>query len=110
MDAEELKILLGLTNGFFGGFDKEWTASKDSVDEIDSWLQSLMGLTQSSAELNKELDLILILVRCSYHDHGYSKRCRIEEWKEVLTIGNGNIDPFAVFGGNIRQSFGNTSG
>ncbi|RBR20334.1 uncharacterized protein FIESC28_05298 [Fusarium coffeatum] len=54
---------------------------------VTSQLDSITGLTQSSVELEDELDKLAKLVHCKYHDNGLPKKNRIETWIRVFPVG-----------------------
>lgn len=92
INAATLRTRLGLRNGRCGAMAKTGrpcgsgspAANKATVT---SQLESMINLTQSSLELEAELDKLAMLVHCKNHDNGLPKKSRIEAWTTEFAIG-----------------------
>ncbi len=94
LDASTLTTLLGLEGWKCGCPTLKKTPCTRQIaeakkDTIDTQVQSMTSLTQSSPTLEAELDKLVMLVHCYLHNRGYPKEDRIGDWTNVFPIGEG---------------------
>lgn len=90
IDIGTLKTRMKLDDWRCGGCTKEGKACRVQISEkrqlkILSLLDKILTLISSNGNLDKELQALILLVHCRYHDHGYAKEDRLELWAEVLS-------------------------
>ncbi|KAH7142748.1 T5orf172 domain-containing protein [Dactylonectria estremocensis] len=110
-NAATLRTRLGLDNGLCGGLTKSgspckrsWSLAANRVG-ITSQLELMIGLTQSSMELEAALDKLVMLVHCNYHDNGLPKKSRIEAWIMEFPVGEASTtNPAALVEKRIRRA------
>ncbi|KAF2468404.1 DUF1766-domain-containing protein [Lindgomyces ingoldianus] len=112
LDASALKRDLGLRAGKCGGLTRADAPCKSSVrsrnkDQIDSQIDSMTTLTQSSPELDTELDKLVMLVHCHWHNCNNPKWTRIKDWKAKFPIGDGK--PVESVEKRIKRALGQVS-
>jgi hypothetical protein len=62
---------------------------EENKDRIDSQIESMVNLTQSSLELESKLDKLVMLVHCHQHDCGNPKDSRMDTWTMTFDYGDG---------------------
>jgi hypothetical protein len=58
--------------------------SEERQVKICSRLEKILTLLQSSNSIDDELEALITLVHCQFHDHGYAKEERLELWANVF--------------------------
>ncbi|KAL6918485.1 hypothetical protein FSST1_009980 [Fusarium sambucinum] len=109
IDVTTLRNLLGL-KGRCGAYARktgkpcgQWSPAANKV-AVTSQLKSMTNLTQSSTDLEDQLDKLARLVHCRYHDCGELKKDRIEAWKKVFPPGEVTVtDPTILFDKQIMK-------
>ncbi|KAH7232894.1 T5orf172 domain-containing protein [Fusarium tricinctum] len=92
VDAAKLRSGLGLDDKRCGAPTKKgspcrcWSPAVNRA-AVTSKLESMIGLTQSSMELEGELDTLAKFVHCKRHESGLPKRNRIEAWIQIFPMG-----------------------
>ncbi|KAL7906753.1 T5orf172 domain-containing protein [Trichoderma velutinum] len=98
-DSAVLKSRLGLQNGRCGCLTqkkkpcKNPTPEKNRTKVLDSLIESVVALTQSSIELEDKLQNLAELVHCHHHDYGRHIEDRIEKWKSFFPTGDPDAKP-----------------
>jgi hypothetical protein len=108
MTALTLKAGLGISNDRCGCLTQKGTPCKISIleqnrDQVEIQIEVMLTFTQSSPELDKELDRLVRLVHCGFHNYGKSNKPRIKAWKETFPISDGDSKPVDSIEEQIRE-------
>ncbi|KAL7946810.1 T5orf172 domain-containing protein [Trichoderma barbatum] len=100
IDPAVLKTRLDLQDGRCGCLTKQKKPCKIITPEkngskVDSLVESMIALTQSSLELDGRLQDLAKLVHCHFHDHEKHIESRVEKW--ILIFPTGAPDAKPVF-------------
>ncbi|OCK75834.1 DUF1766-domain-containing protein [Lepidopterella palustris CBS 459.81] len=111
MNASALKTLLGVDNWRCGCPTTKEKPCRIPIpegnrDQVNSQIESMVTLTQSSPELEAKLDKLATLVNCRYHDCGGPKDSRIESWTTAFPVGD---KPVVSVEKQIRKALGHVS-
>lgn len=106
-----LKARLSLDDGNCGALTLKDMACRRSIPAqnigaIDSSLQKLSAMTQSSEELDRELEDLVRLVHCSLHRYGRSSEIRVCSWIEALPKGNDAQKSPVVLAREVKKALG----
>ncbi|KAG8670860.1 hypothetical protein FPOAC2_04163 [Fusarium poae] len=109
IDAPKLRTLLGLTDRKCGapgrkGYPCGQWSPVAKRPAAASQLESMITLTQSSVDLEAQLEKLVSLVHCKFHDVGLPKKNRIEAWTKEFPIGATSVtDPTILLEEQIKQ-------
>jgi T5orf172 domain len=78
-------------------------------DQVNSQIESMITLTQSSPELEAELDKLAMLVHCDWHDYGSFKDSQIEAWTTVFPIRDDDTKPVMSVERQIKKALDRVS-
>lgn len=111
INVSTLKSLLGLDDWRCGALKPNGQPCRMEIghktqDRVIFQIESMIELQQSSSDFDIQLNKLVMLVHCHYHDHGYVKDSRIEAWTMVFPTGDDNIDPLVLIERKIRKALG----
>ncbi|KAL8855461.1 MAG: hypothetical protein Q9178_007894 [Gyalolechia marmorata] len=91
MNASNLKSRLGLDDWRCGGLTQKKKPCMVQIpdknkDRINSQIESIIATTLPPLKLESELEKLVMLVHCHYHDHGYPKDSRIDAWTTAFPV------------------------
>jgi hypothetical protein len=114
MTASTLKVGLGISNDRCGCLTQKGKPCKISIieqyrDQVEIQIKSMLSFTQSSPELDTELDKLVRLVHCGFHNYGKSNKPRIKAWKATFPISDGDSRPVDSVEEQIREVIGQAS-
>ncbi|KAF2153681.1 DUF1766-domain-containing protein [Myriangium duriaei CBS 260.36] len=89
LEVSQLIALLGLEDWRCGSLTLKLlpcsnTVPKGNRAEIDSRIKAIVAFTQASPDLEDELDKLVLLVHCHWHDHGNHIATRVETWLKLF--------------------------
>ncbi|KAL1606156.1 hypothetical protein SLS60_003557 [Paraconiothyrium brasiliense] len=93
LDSQTLRTRLKLDEWRCGGCKPNGEPCQVRISEkrqvkIRSQVNQMLTLSQSSEGFGDELEVLIMLVHCRYHDHGYAKEDRLELWAKVFPQGS----------------------
>lgn len=112
IDSATLRFRLNLDSGRCGGLTIEgspcrrYITKKQKRPEVNSLIESLLTLPQSSPELEIQLESLAKLVHCRSHDHGLPIESRLDQWIAAFPAGDHGTKPLIPLERQIKKALG----